>query len=68
MQAGCAVTGRRLGGYFQVDEVSTNIGCLSAMITTSRSNYLGYRFPAEVIEHAVWLYVRFPLSLRMVEG
>jgi putative transposase len=24
-------------------------------------------FPAEVISHAVWLYFRFPLSLRMVE-
>ena len=27
----------------------------------------GHRFPAEVISHAVWLYFRFPLSLRMVE-
>ena len=27
----------------------------------------GYRFPGEVISHAVWLYFRFPLSLRMVE-
>src|SRR5687768_12851121 len=27
----------------------------------------GYRFPAEVISHAVWLYFRFPLSLRMVD-
>lgn len=23
-------------------------------------------FPAEIITHAVWLYFRFPLSLRMV--
>ncbi len=29
--------------------------------------YRGYRFPAEIISHAVWLYFRFPLSLRMVE-
>jgi putative transposase len=29
--------------------------------------YAGYRFPAEVIAHAVWLYVGFPLGLRMVE-
>jgi putative transposase len=29
--------------------------------------YLPHRFPAEVIAHAVWLYLRFPLSLRMVE-
>src|SRR3954462_3843886 len=27
----------------------------------------GHRFPPEVIGHAVWLYFRFPLSLRMVE-
>jgi putative transposase len=27
----------------------------------------GHRFPAEVIGHAVWLYFRFPLVLRMVE-
>ncbi|HJU16756.1 MAG TPA: IS6 family transposase [Stellaceae bacterium] len=31
------------------------------------SPYAGYRSPAEVISHAVWLYFRFPLSLRMVE-
>ena len=31
------------------------------------SRYAGYRFPAEVIVTAVWLYFRFPLSLRMVE-
>src|ERR1700755_1321672 len=30
-------------------------------------SYAGYRFPAEVISHAVWLYFRFPLALRMVE-
>ncbi|MBV8736805.1 MAG: IS6 family transposase [Alphaproteobacteria bacterium] len=29
--------------------------------------YTGHRFPAEIISHAVWLYFRFPLSLRMVE-
>ena len=29
--------------------------------------YRRHRFPAEVISHAVWLYFRFPLSLRMVE-
>ena len=34
----------------------------------AKSPYAGYRFPAEVIRQAVWLYFRFPLSLRMVEG
>jgi len=29
--------------------------------------YQRHRFPPEVISHAVWLYFRFPLSLRMVE-
>ncbi len=29
--------------------------------------YRRHRFPSEVISHAVWLYFRFPLSLRMVE-
>jgi len=29
--------------------------------------YTGYRFPGEIISHAVWLYFRFPLSYRNVE-
>src|ERR687884_1118100 len=33
----------------------------------AKSPYAGYRFPPEIISHAVWLYFRFPLSLRMVE-
>ncbi len=39
------------------------------MMKNSRHpRYARHRFPAEVISHAVWLYFRFPLSLRMVEG
>src|SRR5690349_24528437 len=37
------------------------------MTTPACPSYAGYRFPAEVISYAVWLYFRFPLSLRMVE-
>src|SRR5277367_567066 len=37
------------------------------MTTPARARYAGYRFPAEIISHAVWLYFRFPLGLRMVE-
>ena len=37
------------------------------MTTPARPRYAGHRFPAEIISHAVWLYFRFPLSLRMVE-
>src|SRR3982750_4092561 len=37
------------------------------MTSTRLSRYARHRFPAEVISHAVWLYFRFPLSLRMIE-
>ena len=30
-------------------------------------SYRGFRFPVEIISHCVWLYHRFPLSLREVE-
>ena len=30
-------------------------------------DYNGYRFPPEIISHAVWLYFRFSLSFRDVE-
>jgi putative transposase len=30
-------------------------------------SYKRHRFPPQVISHAVWLYFRFPLSLRLVE-
>ncbi len=38
-------------------------------MTTSSSApaYKGFRFPAEIINHAVWLYHRFSLSFRDVE-
>jgi DDE domain len=36
-------------------------------MTTSPNPYRGFRFPPEVIEHAVWLYHCFSLSLRDVE-
>jgi putative transposase len=37
------------------------------MTTLRDPLYAGYRYPAELISYAVWLYFRFPLSLRMVE-
>ena len=37
------------------------------MTTGSDPRYRRHRFPPEVISMAVWLYFRFPLSLRMVE-
>ena len=32
-----------------------------------RISYSGYRFPATIIQQAIWLYLRFTLSLRDVE-
>ena len=37
------------------------------MTTPDCPSYAGYRFPAEIISYAVWLYFRFPLSLRHVD-
>ncbi len=34
---------------------------------TNANCYRGYRFPPEIISHAVWLYHRFCLSFRDVE-
>ena len=30
-------------------------------------SYSGYRFPPEIIQQAIWLYLRFTMSLRDVE-
>ena len=37
------------------------------MTTRPDRRLAGYRYPSEIITTAVWLYFRFPLSLRMVE-
>jgi putative transposase len=37
------------------------------MTSSTKSLYAGHRFPPELISYTVWLYYRFPLSLRMVE-
>ncbi|WP_414475280.1 IS6 family transposase [Microvirga sp. M2] len=34
---------------------------------TRSVSYTRHRFPPQIIAHAVWLYFRFPLSLRLVE-
>ncbi len=36
-------------------------------MTSQTPSYRGYRFPPEIISHAVWLYYRFGLSFRDVE-
>ena len=37
------------------------------MTATTALSYKGFRFPQEIIAHAVWLYFRFNLSYRDVE-
>ena len=34
---------------------------------TETPSYRGFRYPVEIISHGVWLYYRFPLSLREVQ-
>ncbi|AOF92566.1 IS6 family transposase [Sinorhizobium sp. RAC02] len=36
-------------------------------MNTSPVSYKRHRFPPQIIAHTVWLYFRFPLSLRLVE-
>lgn len=37
------------------------------MVTHDPAPYGGHRFPAAIIQHAIWLYLRFSLSYRDVE-
>jgi putative transposase len=43
------------------------VGHGSLLGMTTSSPFRGFRYPAEVIQHAVWLYHCFSLSLRDVE-
>jgi putative transposase len=36
-------------------------------VRSETPSYKGFRYPAEIISHCVWLYHRFPLSFREVE-
>jgi putative transposase len=36
-------------------------------VDTTPPSYRGFRYPAEIVSHCVWLYHRFPLSFREVE-
>ena len=54
--------GEALSGW----RVQSGYGNLPGMLATPNP-YRGFRFPAEIIEQAVWLYHCFSLSLREVE-
>jgi putative transposase len=36
-------------------------------MNASTNPYAGYRYPTEIISHAVWLYFRFAQSFRDIE-
>ena len=50
-----------------------HINCVTAVLAIQyclcmqKTSYDRYRFPPLIIQHAVWLYFRFPLSYRDVE-
>jgi hypothetical protein len=43
------------------------VGVRLGFVDATSSWHKGYRYPVEIISHCVWLYHRFPLSLREVE-
>src|SRR5919206_2502369 len=43
------------------------MAAVSCPAASEPPSHRGYRYPAEIIGHAVWLYFRFSLSLREVE-
>ena len=47
--------------------VDQTFGGYLRVMTQAAVSYKRHRFPPAVIAHAVWLYLRFPLSLRLVE-
>src|SRR6202162_4825382 len=56
---------KRIFGHCHVRLAGLDLWPLSSSMT--KISYAGYRFPPEIIQQAVWLYVRFTLSFRDVE-
>ena len=56
------------GGLADWDDLSSAWRAEGAgLVGTGAPSYKGFRFPAEIISHCVWLYYRFSLSFRDVE-
>lgn len=59
-------------GYGFVNFTGSSSNCAEScdtdgMTSATAPSYTGFRFPQEIISHAVWLYFRFNLSYRDVE-
>lgn len=68
LQRGCQAPPVQTKRHRQLEmETSRRIGGVPVAATADVSLYRGYRYPADIITHAVWLYYRFSLSLRDVE-
>jgi hypothetical protein len=71
---GCGLTGRPNRGIEPAARVFVSAPRLwpkhwadNWSMTSQPPSYHGYRFPPEIISHAVWLYHRFCLSSRDAE-
>jgi hypothetical protein len=62
----CSTRHRQLGGPCRACAQAW-VGVVGWDDDTRSRPLAGYRFPIEIISHAVWLYFRFPLGLHMVE-
>ena len=47
--------------------LSKSVAIMHNIGMNSKPSYCGYRYPAEIIRHSVWLYHRFALIFRDVE-
>ncbi|MHC2567688.1 transposase-like protein [Rhizobium leguminosarum] len=53
---------RAMSRCLRLNDCGITVGMNSPTVS-----YKNHRFPPQIIARAVWLYFRFPLSLRMVE-
>jgi hypothetical protein len=50
-----------------LDSLAVSSIPLDVLIKFLKISYFGYHFPAEIIHHTIWLYLRFMLKFRDVE-
>lgn len=50
-----------------LDSLAVSSIPLDVSIKFLKISYFGYHFPAEIIHHTIWLYLRFMLKFRNVE-
>ena len=58
---------RRLAAIMAADWSAIPASSSGTRPAATNTPYRGFRFPKTIIQHAIWLYLRFTLSLRDVE-